>query len=55
MLQNNGDINKDVCHMIKALWMKWWQAFDIHCDKKAPQKLKDKFYWTAVRSVMLYG
>lgn len=35
--------------------MKWRQASGILCDKKVPQKLKDKFYRTAVRPAMLYG
>ena len=55
MLQSNGDIDEDVCHRIKAGWMKWRQASGILCDKKVPQKLKGKFYRTAVRPAMLYG
>ena len=55
MLQNDGDIDADVCHRIKAGWMKWRQASCILCDKRVPQKLKGKFYRTAIRPVMLYG
>ena len=55
ILQSNGDINEDVCHRIKAGWMKWRQASGILCDKKVPQKLKGKFYRMAVRPAMLYG
>ena len=55
MLQSNGDIDEDVCHRIKAGWMKWRQASGILCDKKVPQKLKGKFYRTAIRPAMLYG
>ena len=55
MLQSNGDIDEDVCHMIKAGSMKWRQVSGILCDKKVPQKVKGKFCRTAVRPVMLYG
>lgn len=34
MLQNNNDIDEDVCHMITAGRMKWRQASGILCDKK---------------------
>jgi hypothetical protein len=33
MLQSNGDINEDVCHMIKAGWMKWWQASESYVTR----------------------
>ena len=50
----DGDINADVSHRIKAGWIKWRQAFSILYDKRVPQKLKGKFYRTAIRSTMLY-
>ena len=52
MLQKDGDIDEDVNHRIKARWMKWRQASGILCDKGVPQKLKGKFYRTAVRPAM---
>ena len=55
MLQKDEDIDADVCHRIKAGWMKWRQASDILCDKRVPQKLKGKFYRTTIRPAMLYG
>jgi hypothetical protein len=54
MLQKDGDIDKDVNHWIKAGWMKWHQASGILCDNRVPQKLKGKFYMTAIQSTMLY-
>ena len=56
MLQKDGDIDPDVCHRIKVGWMmKWRQASGILCNKRVPQKLKGKFYRTAIRPAMLYG
>ncbi|EMS50750.1 Thiosulfate sulfurtransferase [Triticum urartu] len=54
MLQEDGGIDEDVNHRIKAGWMKWHQASGILCDKRVPQKLKGKFYRTAVRPAMLF-
>ncbi|PVH47796.1 hypothetical protein PAHAL_4G154400 [Panicum hallii] len=41
MLQKDGDIDEDTSGVL--------------CDKKVPQRLKGKFYRTAIRPVMLYG
>ena len=55
MLQKDGEIDEDVSHRIKAGWMKWRQASGVLCDKRVPQKLKGRFYRTAIRPAMLYG
>jgi hypothetical protein len=55
MLQENGDINEDVSHRIKAGWLKWRQASGVLCDHKVPLKIKGKFYRTVIRPAMLYG
>ena len=57
MLQRDRDIDEDVSHIIKAGWMKWRQASGhlVSCDKMVPQKLKGKYYRTAIRPAMLYG
>ncbi|KAJ3706103.1 hypothetical protein LUZ61_009808 [Rhynchospora tenuis] len=55
MLQSDGNIDEDVSHRIRAGWVKWRQASGVLCDKKVPQKLKGKFYRTAIRPAMLYG
>jgi hypothetical protein len=54
MLRKNGDIDEDVSHRIKDGWLKWRQASGVLCDPRVPLKLKDKFYRTAIRPVMLY-
>ncbi|PVH37302.1 hypothetical protein PAHAL_6G284100 [Panicum hallii] len=51
----DGDIDEDVRHRISASWLKWRQASGVLCDKKVPQRLKGKFYRTAIRPAMLYG
>jgi hypothetical protein len=55
MLQKDGDIDEDVRHRISAGWLKWRQVSGVLCDKRVPQKLKGKFYRTAIRPMMLYG
>jgi hypothetical protein len=66
MLQKNRDIDEDVSHKIKTGWLKWRQASGVLCDPRVPTKakrhdsmvslkVKDKFYMTAIRPVMLYG
>jgi len=55
MLQKDGDIDEDVRHRISAGWLKWHQASGVLCDRRVPQKLKGKFYRTAIRLAMLYG
>ncbi|KAG2620444.1 hypothetical protein PVAP13_3NG111520 [Panicum virgatum] len=51
----DGDIDEDVRHRISAGWLKWRQTSGILCDNRVPQKLKGKFYRTAIRPAMLYG
>jgi hypothetical protein len=55
MLQSEGEIDEDVSHRIRAGWVKWRQVSGVLCYKKVPNKLKDKFYRTAIRPVMMYG
>jgi hypothetical protein len=54
MLQSEREINEDVSHRIRAEWVKWRQASGVLCDKKVPNKLKDKFYGTTIRPAMMY-
>ena len=49
MLQKDDDIDEDVRYRISASWLKWRQASGILYDKRVPQKLKGKFYRTAIR------
>jgi hypothetical protein len=54
MLQSEGEIDEDISHRIRAGWIKWRQTSGIFCDKKVSNKLKDKFYRTTIRPVMIY-
>jgi hypothetical protein len=54
MLQSEGEIDKDVSQRIRVGWVKWRQISDVLCDKKVPNKLKDKFYKTIIRPAMMY-
>jgi hypothetical protein len=55
MLQKNDDIDEDVRHRLSAGWLKWRQASGVLCDKRVLQKLKGKFYRTAIHPTMLYS
>ncbi|WMV10395.1 hypothetical protein MTR67_003780 [Solanum verrucosum] len=44
IIQGNGKIDKDVSHRVGARWMRERLASRLLCDKKAPSKLKGKFY-----------
>jgi hypothetical protein len=55
ILQKDGDIDEDVSHRIKVVWLKWRQAFGVLCDPRVPLKLKRKFYRIVIRPTMLYG
>jgi hypothetical protein len=54
MLQSEGEIDEDMSHRIRVGWVKWRQTSGVLCDK-VPNKLKGKFYMTAIRPAMLYG
>jgi hypothetical protein len=54
MLQKDENIDKDVSHRIKTSWLKCRQVSGVLCDPRVSLKLKDKFYTTTIRSVMLY-
>ena len=55
ILQRDGRIDEDVRHRIQARWSKWRSATRVLCDRKVSEKLKGKFYRTAIRPAMLYG
>jgi hypothetical protein len=53
MLQTDRVIVEHVNHRIKAWWMKWCQEFDVLCDNRIPQMLKEKICRTTIRLAML--
>ncbi|KAI8572619.1 hypothetical protein RHMOL_Rhmol01G0213400 [Rhododendron molle] len=55
IISSDGEIADDVTHRIQVGRLKWRSATDVLCDKRAPTKLKEKFYGTAIRPAMLYG
>jgi Reverse transcriptase (RNA-dependent DNA polymerase) len=55
ILQSEGEIDENVSHRIRAGWVKWRQASGVLCDKKVPNKQKNKFYKTAIKPAMMYG
>jgi len=55
IIQKDGEILEDVNHRIQAGWFKWRKATGVICDRKVPDKVKGKFYRTAIRPAMLYG
>jgi hypothetical protein len=54
MLQSDREIDENISHRIRAGWVKLRQTSGVLCDKKVPNKLKDKFYRTAIRPTMMY-
>ena len=55
VMQEDGEIDRDVTSKIQAGWAKWRAASGVLCDKRVTLKLKGKFYATVVRPVMGYG
>jgi len=55
VVQEDGEINREVEARMQAGWRKWREAKGVLCDKKVPLKLKGKVYATVVRPVMTYG
>ncbi|KAL6514533.1 hypothetical protein OROGR_020112 [Orobanche gracilis] len=52
---DDGELDGDVAHRIKAGWLKWKSATGVLCDPDMPHRLKGKFYRTAIRPALLYG
>lgn len=55
LIQNDGEIDRDVKKRMNAGWMKWRQVSGTTCDPRMPLKLKGKIYKTIIRPVVLYG
>ncbi|KAL6529640.1 hypothetical protein OROGR_015263 [Orobanche gracilis] len=55
----NGKVRKlnktSVKSLIKSGWLKWKNATGFLCDPDIPNRLKGKFYRTAIRPTLLYG
>ncbi|KAL6513478.1 hypothetical protein OROGR_020964 [Orobanche gracilis] len=55
IIQADGGLDGDVAHRIKSGWLKWKSATGFLCDPGIPNRLKGKFYRTAIRPALLYG
>ncbi|XP_065855541.1 uncharacterized protein [Euphorbia lathyris] len=55
IIQTDGEVDGDAAHRIKAGWSKWKSATGFLCDPGMPNRLKGKFYRTAIRPALLYG
>lgn len=53
VIQGNGNINNDVAHHTRTIWMKLRLTSRFLCDKKVPSRLKGKLY-KVVRLFLLY-
>jgi len=54
IIQENGEIDKDINQQIKIGWQKWKNASKVLCDKKISLKLKGRVYYMVVRPALLY-
>ncbi|KAJ7957676.1 Retrovirus-related Pol polyprotein LINE-1 [Quillaja saponaria] len=54
-IQKDGAIEHNVNHRIKTRWVKWRSVSGVLCDPKIPNRLKGKFYKSAMRPAMFYG
>ena len=43
IIQNDGEIEKYVNHMIQAEWMKWRSASSVICDKRVRSNSRECF------------
>ena len=55
IIQEDCEVDGDVNNRIQAGWCKWRNASGVICDNKVQDKVKGKFYRTAIRPAMLYG
>ena len=55
IIQKDCAVDNSVNNRIQAGWVKWRMATRIICDRQFEDKIKGKFYRTAIRSAMLYG
>lgn len=55
ILQNDGNIDRNVANRISAGWVKLRQVSVTACDRRMPFQLKGKIYKSIIRPVVLYG
>ena len=55
IIEEDCEVDGDVNNRIQAGWLKWRKASGVICDRKVQDKVKGKFYRTAIRPAILYG
>ena len=55
IIQEVCEVDGNVNNRIQAGWFKWRKTSGVICDRKVQDKVKGKFYRTAIRPAMLYG
>ena len=55
IIQEDCEVDDDVNNRIQTDWFKWRKTTGVICDIKVQDKVKEKFYRTAIRPTILYG
>ena len=54
-VQSNGECGREVKKRVQAGWNGWRRMPGVICDRRVPDRVKEKVYRVAVRPAMLYG
>ena len=54
-LEENGDLDAEMTHIIQSGWKSWKRVSRILCDRRISLRIKGKVYKTVIRPAMMYG